>query len=102
MKSLTVIYRFKDYKLYLYSIEEEFNRFDRGFRARLAESLGVQSAFVSKVLNQSKVHFTLEQAMAVSKTLELNNEESAYLMWLIEWARAGTKDLKSFFADLID
>lgn len=102
MKSLIIIYRFKDYKIYLNALEEEFNRFDRGFRSRLAEALGVQNAFVSKVLNQDKVHFTLEQGMELARTLELENEESAYLLWMIEWARAGTKSLKKFFHDLLE
>lgn len=102
MKSLIIIYRFKDYKSYLFSVEEEFNRFDRGFRSRLAEELGVQNAFVSKVLNQGKVHFSLEQAMGIGQALELNREERAYFIWLVEWARSGTKELKEFFSELIE
>ncbi len=102
MKSLVVIYRFKDYKTYLSAVEEEFNRFDRGFRSRLAEALGVQNAFVSKVLNQPKVHFSIEQAMSATQALELDKDESAYLIWLVESARAGTKELKEFFLNLIE
>jgi len=102
MKTLITIYRYNDYKKYLENVEEEFNRYDRGFRARLAEALGVQSAFVSKVFNQDKVHFTLEQTMSIAKALELDREAGSYLIWLVEWARAGTKDLKTFFIELIE
>jgi uncharacterized protein (TIGR02147 family) len=102
LKTLVNIYKFTDYKNFLLAIEEEFSRFDRGFRSRLAEGLGVQSAFVSKVLNQSKVHFTLEQAMGIGHTVELTAKENTYLIWLVEWARAGTKDLKAFFWNHID
>jgi uncharacterized protein (TIGR02147 family) len=102
LKTLVNIYKFTDYKAFLLAVEEEFSRFDRGFRSRLAEGLGVQSAFVSKVLNQSKVHFTLEQAMGIGHTVELTPKENTYLIWLVEWARAGTKDLRAFFWNHID
>jgi uncharacterized protein (TIGR02147 family) len=97
LKTLVNIYKFTDYKKFVLEVEKEFSRFDRGFRSRLAEGLGVQNAFVSKVLNQAKVHFTLEQTMSVGQTMELTEQEITYLVWLVEWVRAGTKDLKNFF-----
>lgn len=102
MKSLTIVYRFKDYKKYILAVEEDISRHEKGFRSRVSEALGIQNAFVSKVMNQPKVHFTPEQIMNLADFLELNPEESAYLLWLAEWARAGTKKLQDFFAGLIE
>lgn len=75
---------------------------ERGFRSRMSEALGIQNAFVSKVLNQPKVHFTLEQVMKLSEFLELDSEESAYFLWLAQYSRAGTKKLQDFFMNLIE
>jgi len=102
MKSLVIIYRFKDYKKYLEAVEKDLSLHERGFRSRLSEALGVQNAFVSKVLNQQKAHFSLEQIMSLTDFLELNKEESAYFVWMAELARAGTKKLQDFFNGLIE
>lgn len=102
MKSLTIVYRFKDYKKYLLAVEEDISRHEKGFRSRMSEAINVQNAFVSKVLNQPKVHFTLEQTMKLTEFLELNADESSYLLWLAEYSRAGTKKLQDFFLNLID
>lgn len=102
MKSLVIIYRFKDYKKYLSAVEKDIAPHERGFRSRLSEALGVQNAFVSKVMNQDKAHFTLEQIMNLAEFLELNAEESAYFIWLAELARAGTKKLQDFFLKQIE
>ena len=76
MKSLTIVYRYKDYKKYLFDVEKDISTHERGFRSRLSEALDVQNAFVSKVLNQPKVHFTLEQIMKLADFLELNKPNS--------------------------
>lgn len=101
MKTLIIIYRYTDYKKYLSAVEKDVSLHERGFRSRLSEALGIQNAFVSKVLNQPKVHFTLEQVMKLAEFLELDSEESAYFLWMAQLARAGTKKLQDFFLNLI-
>lgn len=102
MKSHTNIYKFKSYKRYLTAVEEELSIHQRGFRSRLSEALGVQNAYISKVLNQAKFDFTLEQTMKVAQFLELKEDDKTYLVWLVEWNRAGTKELKEFCAGHIE
>lgn len=102
MKTLIIIYKFKDYKKYLLDVEEEFNRFERGFRSRLAQELGIQNAFISKILNSEKVHFSLEQAIKLAGILELDTHEKTYFLWLVEYSRSGTTELKLFFKKLLE
>jgi len=98
MKSLINIYKHKDYKRYLSAVENDLSLHQRGFRSRLSEALDVQNAYVSKVMNQSEFNFTLEQTMKLANFLGLKEDESTYLVWLVEWERAGTKELKEFCA----
>lgn len=102
MKSLVNIYKYKDYKKYLIAVEMDLSSHQRGFRSRLSEALGVQNAYVSKVMNQSKFDFTLEQTMRLASFLELKEDENTYLVWLVEWSRAGTRELKDFCSAKIE
>jgi uncharacterized protein (TIGR02147 family) len=102
MKSLEIIYSYSDYKKFVSAREEHFGKFEKGFRSRLSEALNVQTAFISKVLNTPKAHFNLEQGLLLANFLKLNDDETSYLVWLIEFARAGTKDLKRFFHKRIE
>ena len=102
MKSHVNIFKYKDYKKYLAAVEDDLSTRHRGFRSRLSEALGVQNAYVSKVLNQTKFQFTLEQTMKLANFLELKEDENTYLVWLVEWSRAGTKELKQFCASHIE
>lgn len=92
------IYRFIDYKSYLSALEQVQNQ--RGFRSRLAEATDCQNAFISQVFN-GLVNFNLEQALKISHFLRLKNEEKQYFLWMIEYARAGTTDLKNYFHQLM-
>ena len=68
----------------------------RGYRSRLAETLGVQSAFISQVLNK-KLHFGLEQAMTVARFLNLSDQETDYFLLLVHKGRAGSVDLEEYY-----
>ena len=93
-------FEFNDYKAFLKDVEQFRGAFQRGFRSRLAEALGVQNAFISQVLN-TDAHFGLEQAMKIAVFLGLDVDEKQYFLWLVEYARAGTKELRKFFEDLL-
>lgn len=92
---------FKDYKLYLQWIESQRPHKGRGFRAEMARSANCQTAYVSQVLN-GQAHFSLEQGHAINKMLLHNKEEAQFFLTLIEYARAGTRDLKTYFLELIE
>lgn len=94
---MKTIFEFDDYKDYLRSLEETRSAVQRGFRSRLAEELGCKSAYISNVLNND-AHFSLEQAFKVAKFLGIDEQERKYLLALVEYARAGTKELRDYFA----
>jgi len=93
------LFDFIDYKAYLIFVEQRGTH--KGFRSRIAEHTGCQNAFISQVLN-GEVNFNLEQAMNIARFLNLNEDEHQYFLWLIEYKRAGTQDLKKYFRSLID
>lgn len=92
---------FEDYKDFIAHVEDSRAHLQRGFRTKLAEGLGVQNAYVSKVLN-GDAHLSLEQGLRLCDFLALKGDERQYLIWLIERARAGTKELENFFQNLLN
>ena len=90
------IFDFFDYKAYLKALETQRAQFQKGFRSRLAEILNCQNAFISQILN-THANFSLEQGLKISTFLKLSEIETRYFMLLIEYGRAGTKELKFFF-----
>lgn len=94
------IFEFKDYKKFLQAYEESRKAFQRGFRTKLAEVIGCQNGYITQVMN-GEAHFSLEQGMRVAKFLQLGDNERKFLLLLIEFSRAGTKELRDHFADEI-
>ena len=92
---------FLDYKEYLKSLEQERSTFQRGFRSRLAETLACQKAYVSQVFN-THAHFSLEQGLKVSELLRHSENETRYFLLLVEFARAGTENLRTYFKSEIE
>ena len=86
------LFQHTDYKAYL---SQESDAQSRGFRKRLAEVALVQTAYVSNVLN-GKAHFSWEQAEAISRWLGHTEAEKEFFLYLVEFTRAGTHELKSY------
>lgn len=86
------IFDFRSYKDFL----SEVSRGERGSRSRLAEAMNCHSAYVSQVLN-GNAHLSLEQGEQVSRFLGLNKEEAHFFLLLVQYDRAGTAPLKSYF-----
>lgn len=95
------IFDFKDYKKYLEFIESLKPHRGRGFRADLARAANCQTAYISQVLN-GRAHFSLEQAHSLNKILFHNKEEAQYFLTLVEFARAGTSELKNYFQEQLE
>jgi len=89
------LWGFQNYKSYLLSA---FNAPEspRGARTRLAHHLGVQTAYVSQVLN-GHPNFSLEQGLKAAEFLRLSSVEKDYFILLIEKERAGTQELQLYF-----
>ncbi len=94
------LYDFQNYKEYLNSILEIAGK-SRGLRARLAEALNCQSAFISKVLN-ADAHFSIESAVLISEFLEHSPEEQHYFLLLVQLGRAGSRKLELYYEKQIE
>lgn len=90
-------FEFQDYKAYFLARIEGAPNQGRGLRSRLAEAIGCQVAYVSHVLAGDK-HFSIEQAEASARFLELREDETEYLILQVELARAGTQSLKKYLS----
>lgn len=94
------IFEFQDYRAYLkkrFPVSGE----SRGSRARLAERLKVQSAFVSRVM-ASHADFSLEQACVINAFLSHTGDEADYFMLLLQLAKAGSVELRRYFLAKIE
>lgn len=81
------IYDYDDYKSWLIS------RLERGSRKALSDAIGCQMSHLSAVTNDD-AHLSLEQAEGVARFLSLNNDETEFLLLLVQKNRAGTPSLK--------
>jgi uncharacterized protein (TIGR02147 family) len=95
------IYSFENYKAYLAKLVAENSQNQKGYRADLCEAVGCQPSYLSQVLN-GKPDFTLEQAHKLNKFFAHEKNEAKYFLLLVEFARAGTPDLRKFFRDEIE
>jgi uncharacterized protein (TIGR02147 family) len=91
----TDIFTFKDYKKFILSVLNERDDLNRSFIAR---ELQVQSAYISQVLNGS-AHLSMEQGYRLTETFSLGAPEKEFFMCLLQYNRAGTRDLELFFKE---
>ncbi len=96
--SVPSIFHFMDYKDYLnkYADSEP-----RGFKKRLSELSGCQTAYISHVLN-GHAHFSWEQAEAISNGIGHTNDEKEYFLLILNYSNAGTPSLKKFIKERLD
>lgn len=90
------VFDFKDYKRYLREKITNSPHKGRGMRRAMAQHLDCQTAYISQVLNQHG-HFSLEQAIKLNRFWEHNEEEGRFFLLLVQYQRAGTKELSDFF-----
>lgn len=89
------VFEFQDYKKYLEKRMPTHGT-SRGIRARLAQRLGCQSAHISQVL-KGYGHFSLEHTAIISEFLEHDEQESEFLLLLVQSARAGNRPLATIY-----
>lgn len=95
---LNNVFDFSDYKEYLHDKIISSPSKGRGLKLQMAQALGVQTAYISQVLNKDP-HFNLEQAMKLNKFWGHSKEESRYFCLLINYARAGSHELREFIKE---
>lgn len=72
-----------------------------GYKAQIAEAAQCQRSHLSLVL-KGKAHFSLEQAVGVADFLKLDWKEKNFFVLLVQFARAGTSELKEFVRTQIE
>jgi uncharacterized protein (TIGR02147 family) len=90
------IYKYTNYKQYLRDNLRVQGRETKGLRLKLSNFIGCQPSYLSQVLN-SKPQLNLEQAIKVNQFFTHDSTEAKYFMTLVEYARAGSRDLQNYF-----
>ncbi|MGE3260261.1 MAG: TIGR02147 family protein [Bacteriovoracia bacterium] len=94
------IFEYDSYKAYLSDWLESLPQAGRGQRSLMAKAMGCQTAYVSQVL-KGVAHFSLEQADALAALLEQGKEERDFFFLLVQFERAGSGRLRSYFDEKI-
>lgn len=92
------IFDFTDYKLFINTYFSTLPKKGHGQYRKLSILLNVSSVVVSQVLKGSR-HFTLEQALEISKFLGLSENETEYFLLMISKERAGTQQLVKYYTN---
>ncbi|MGE4132991.1 MAG: TIGR02147 family protein [Bdellovibrionales bacterium] len=91
------VFEFSEYKAYL--VEKlSAGKVRSGLRAKLAQHLGCQTAYISQVLGGHQ-HLSPEQAFRTNSFLGHDKEESHFFHLLVQHNRAGTKELESYYLE---
>lgn len=89
------VFTFQTYKPYL--LERVGKKGQRkGIRSAMARALRCQPTYISQVLNGS-LDFNLEQADTLGDFLGHSADEHHFFLLLVQKARAGTKNLQTYF-----
>jgi uncharacterized protein (TIGR02147 family) len=86
-----------DYKKFL-AAQIESHRDEYGYKSKLADAAGCQKSFFSQVVN-AHVHLTPEHALGLANYWKLNQREREYFLELVNYGRAGTKDLGDYIKE---
>lgn len=89
----TDVFTFKDYKKFIQAVLNEREDLNR---SSIARELQVQSAYISQVLNGS-AHLSMEQGYRLTETFSLGVAEKEFFMCLLQYNRAGSRDLEVFY-----
>lgn len=92
-KSFTV-FTFSDYKKYFNSWVDLQPKNGYGEYRRVAQSLGLSTTMVSQVFKGEK-HLSMEMAADLCDYLGLNEDETDYLLLLVEFQKAGSFKLRA-------
>lgn len=88
------IYKYLSYQDYLRDLVEMPDK-ERGYRAEIALSIGIQKSYLSRSISKT-VHLTRDHVFKLSKFLKLNRDEAEYLMYLLDYAKAGDHEYQEF------
>lgn len=92
---------FNDYKAFLKALMKTYPKSGRGQSRRLAEHLNVAPIVVSQIVARDR-HFTPDQALKVASHFGMDEKTSEYFVFLVNHARAETRELKSFYKSKLE
>ena len=91
------IFSYLDYFKFLNDVLKT-DRKKRGLKKQLADAANCQASYFSLVL-ACKAHLTLEQAHGLCRFWRLSSDETDFFILMVNYARAGTPNLKFYFKD---
>lgn len=90
------IYEFINYRDFLKKLMKSFPKGGYGQLSRLASYLNINNAFLTQVFKETK-SLSLEQALLTARFFNLTEKETDYFLLLVQFDKAGTKELKEVF-----
>jgi uncharacterized protein (TIGR02147 family) len=88
------VYEYTDYKKFFNAWVESQPKKGHGEYRRLAQQLSISTTMVSQIFKGDK-HLSLELVVELAEYLGLNDEESDFLILIVEWAKAGSVKLQN-------
>ena len=92
------LFTYGNYKSFLQDWIKRHRTQNRGIQNQVAKAIKVAPPYISAVLNKD-AQLSLEQGLRFARFAGFSNEEVTYFLLLIEYARADTADLRSFFKE---
>ncbi|MCB0414799.1 MAG: TIGR02147 family protein [Bdellovibrionales bacterium] len=89
------IYQFTNYRSFIEDWILQQNT--KGLKSKIAQAIGLSSSMMSLILKGEK-QLSQEKAVELSDFIGLNEEESDYLLFLVDFDRAGSQRLKNKIA----
>lgn len=94
------VFNYKDYKKFILDWISNSPNEGRGLRKQLAEAIQCQTAYITQVLSGDN-HLSLEQTAATAKWMELHENDTEFLLFLVMHQRSGTKQLQKIISKQI-
>jgi uncharacterized protein (TIGR02147 family) len=101
MLELKSVFDFKDYIEFLNLYLGRLPSNGHGEKSRLAIAMNCHSAYLSKILKK-EADLSSEQAHALTRYLRFTPDETDFFLLLVQYARAGTTDLKKHYLQKIN
>ncbi len=93
------IFKHLDYKVYLWSKIRE-NKTAHGYKTQLARAAGCRNSHLSQVLN-GDFHLNPEHVLGLANHWQLDPAEKDYFVQLVNYARAGTPEVRKYYEALL-
>ena len=97
MANIKSIFEFKNYVEFLHYYLSQLPSGGHGEKSKFAEAMNCHNAYLSKILKK-EADMSLEQTHALSRYLALDLEETDYFLLLVQHSRAGTSELRKYYA----